>query len=134
MGILTTPLFAHPLFSSDFIISFQNLEGSRYVQYVVNYLAITPATTDTQLKDFQKFFPYLISSQVYLPAPKFSKRIIKSGLNNAYGKSKTDFVNMSASHINELLNHPKIHAQTKFEINPIEIGEVGIFGCHHTYM
>ena len=56
VGILTTPLFAHPLFSSDFIISFQNLEGSRYVQYVVNYLAITPTTTDTQLKDFQKFF------------------------------------------------------------------------------
>ena len=135
MGILTTPLFAHPLFSSDFIISFQNLEGSTYVQYIVNYLAITPATTNTQLKDFQKFFPYLISSQVYLPAPKFSKRIIKSGLNNAYGKSKTDFVNMSASHINELLNQrPKIHPQTKFEINPIEIGEVGIFGWHHTYM
>ena len=53
-------------------------------------------------KDFQKIFPKLISSQVYLPAPKFSKRKIKSGLNNAYGKSKTDFVNTSASQINEL--------------------------------
>ena len=42
---------------------------------------------------------------------------------------------MSASHKNELLNQrPKIHPQTKFEINPIETGEVGIFGCHHTYM
>ena len=41
-------------------------------------------------------------SQVYLLAPKFSKRIIQYGLNNTYGKSKTDFVNMSALHINKL--------------------------------
>ena len=40
---------------------------------------------------------------------------------------------MSASQINELWNQgSKIHQQTKFEINPIEIGEVRIFGCHHT--
>ena len=134
---MTTPLFAHPLFSSDFIISFQNLEGSRYVQYVVNYLAITPATTDTQLKDFQKFFPYLISSQVYLPAPKFSIRIIKSGLNNAYGKSKTDFVNMSASHINELLNqYPKIHPKLNLRLIQLKLGKLEFLGvtthtCKH---
>ena len=44
-------------------------------------------------KGFPKKFPWLISQIVNLPSPKFSKRMIKSGLNN--GQSKTGVVNMS---------------------------------------
>ena len=47
-------------------------------------------------KDFQNIFSWLISVKVYLSAPIFSKRIIKSGLNN--GRWKTDVVNMSLPH------------------------------------
>ena len=51
-------------------------------------------------KDFQKLFPQLISLKAYLSAPKFSKRMVKSGLNMdvqkvVSGQSRTDVVNMS---------------------------------------